>query len=267
MTDKQFVPSPELNLEMLGGRLKEEREKAGLTRSDIALRTKIALDQIANIEDGRISNMPGVYARGFLRSYCDYLNLNTEEILTAYRRLTSQQEMDSSKPLTSKYVETDLVDESHSRLMPVVRILAVALCLFVIAMYFSPSFRGFVAGYLPDFISERLAPTVQTPPQQVLAQQPQSPQQAPPESFSGRYTLRAKESTWVQVSVDDKPIEHILFAPNQSRSFDATRSITVVAGDGQALNTEWDGQERGLLGKQGPVEVFYAISQPAQTNP
>jgi cytoskeleton protein RodZ len=262
VTDKQVLSqTEEPTLETLGRRLKEEREKIGLTRSDIASRTKITIDQINNIEDGRISNMPTVYARGFLRSYCELLNLNTEEILVTYRKLTSKQESDSSRPLTSKYVNNDFPNESRSHLWPIFGTLILLICLFLAALYLSPSFKELVVNYLPESIQEKLVnienpSTAEASPVEQVAE-------PEPETFSGRLTLRAERTTWAQVTVDDRPIEHIFFEPGQSRSFDGQRNIAIVAGDGQALMTEWSGQERGPLGREGPVEVFYSLTAEA----
>ena len=94
------------SLEALGRYLKEEREKQCMTRSDVSAQTKISIDQLACLEDGRFSKMATVYARGFLRSYCEHLGLDTESVLAEFKRLNRRHEEDNTKLI--KHVPNNL---------------------------------------------------------------------------------------------------------------------------------------------------------------
>lgn len=61
----------------LGAALKSKREGLGLSLEDVERDTKIRRAFLAAIEEGDYSAIPGmVYARGFVRNYCDYLGLS-----------------------------------------------------------------------------------------------------------------------------------------------------------------------------------------------
>lgn len=76
----------ELPLESAGARLRRAREQAGLTRADIAARTKIAERHLASIEEGNYSALASrAYAIGFARNYARALGLDEKEIAASVR--------------------------------------------------------------------------------------------------------------------------------------------------------------------------------------
>ncbi|MDR1044903.1 MAG: helix-turn-helix domain-containing protein [Candidatus Adiutrix sp.] len=98
------------SLEALGNLLKTKREIHGLTRRDIVVKIKIPPDQLESIEDGRLSSLPPVFAKGFLRAYANELGLEAENLLEDYRRLTGgfKNEPASREPLAPRYVESSV---------------------------------------------------------------------------------------------------------------------------------------------------------------
>jgi cytoskeletal protein RodZ len=246
--------------------LKQERENSNLTRSDVSSRTKISLDQIVSLEEGKFLNMAPVYAKGFLRSYSELLHLDTESILNNYRLLTQNQDEDNA--LFIKHVPNNLGGEPKSSyILTVLGLIVLVLALVIAALYISPAFKATVSRFLPASVINEL-PFILTEPSVTAGQAvaAEAPVSTPivvvedPVVFSGRLTLKAEAPTWAQVTVDNEPVEHLLFEPGQLRSFEGQNIISVICGDGQAIRTEWNGQDRGLLGQEGPVEVFFQLS-------
>jgi cytoskeletal protein RodZ len=286
---KAPATADETALEALGRYLKEEREKACLTRSDVSSRTKISIDQITCLEEGRFSKMAAVYARGFLRSYCELLSLDTESVMSEFKRLTRGHEEDNTRII--KHVPNNLGSlEPRGHAWTVLGLIILLAGLLAAGLYVSPSLKKTVIGFLPEVVVAKLAlaessasakpAAAQNGQAAQNAQAAQAPRAAAPapvraaapaapaidfaetasETYSGKLTLRAEASTWAQVTVDDKPVEHLLFEAGQLHSFEGESLITVVCGDGRALRTEWNGQDRGPLGSEGPVEVFFNLS-------
>jgi len=76
----------ELPLEGVGARLRNARSVAGLSRADIAARTKIAERHLQAIEEGRLADLASrTYAVGFSRTYARAVGLNEKEIADAVR--------------------------------------------------------------------------------------------------------------------------------------------------------------------------------------
>ncbi|RVQ67550.1 helix-turn-helix domain-containing protein [Croceicoccus ponticola] len=70
----------------IGAVLMAERERQGLSREDIGVRTRIAERHLKSIEDGRFDDLPGrTYAFGFARSYARALGLDEEPIVDGLR--------------------------------------------------------------------------------------------------------------------------------------------------------------------------------------
>jgi cytoskeletal protein RodZ len=69
-------------VEDVGTRLKERREKLGLTLEEAALRTRIRMFQLECLENNRFSELPGpVYVIGFIKVYASYLGLDSNPLL------------------------------------------------------------------------------------------------------------------------------------------------------------------------------------------
>ncbi len=67
----------------LGRMLSEQRERHGLSRSDVALRLHMSPSQIEAIETGQYERLPkGPFLRGFLRNYAKLLGIPPESVLS-----------------------------------------------------------------------------------------------------------------------------------------------------------------------------------------
>lgn len=66
----------------LGQRLKHAREKRGLNLADIAHATKIPVPRLQDLEDNNLTSFGSLtYAKSFLRTYADLLQVNADEVL------------------------------------------------------------------------------------------------------------------------------------------------------------------------------------------
>ena len=68
--------------EHVGAFLREARENTGRSVADVASTLRIRAKFLHAIEDGRYGDLPGpTYAVGFIRSYADYLGLDTAALV------------------------------------------------------------------------------------------------------------------------------------------------------------------------------------------
>jgi hypothetical protein len=71
--------------ETFGSRLKEKREAKALSVGDVARITKIPTRSLELLEAGSFDRLPAeVFVRGFLKSYCRCVGLDSEETLRRY---------------------------------------------------------------------------------------------------------------------------------------------------------------------------------------
>ncbi len=140
----------EKSLEGLGNLLKTKREINGLTRKDVVVKIKIPLDQLEAIEEGRLSSLPLVFAKGFLRAYANELGLDAEAILEDYRQMTGgfKNEPASREPLAPRYVETSVgrVWRPSPRALVISGLVLLTL---VVALWLLPGFRSALGSLIP----------------------------------------------------------------------------------------------------------------------
>ena len=68
--------------------LKDRRKTKQVSLKEISEYTKINMGYLESLENGEFDVLPNVYTRLFLRSYCDYLGLDSREILDEYQIFT-----------------------------------------------------------------------------------------------------------------------------------------------------------------------------------
>jgi len=79
-------------LKVIGASLKEAREAAGLTVSDVQRITKIRSSYIEALESGCFSVLPGeAYERAFIRTYAAAIGVDPKLFTTPYENLLQEE--------------------------------------------------------------------------------------------------------------------------------------------------------------------------------
>jgi cytoskeletal protein RodZ len=84
----------------IGRKLREAREKKGMSLTEIQEITKIRLRYLEAIESGELDVIPGeVYRKGFISNYANAVGLDSEAIIKEYHRLkTTDENPEEIKP-------------------------------------------------------------------------------------------------------------------------------------------------------------------------
>lgn len=173
-----------------GGRLRSAREAAGLSRSDIASRTKIAERHLLAIEENRFADLAArTYAVGFARAYARALGLDEAEIAALVRGQLDAEDID--RPVTMPSFEPG--DPAR---VPPVRVAWLAgggaIIVIIALLVFWSSFLS-PQGKLPD-----LLPTQTHMP---VASAPAQPPRAQPRSIEGQVVLTATDdNVWLEIT-------------------------------------------------------------------
>lgn len=112
-----------MNLNELGSRLKEERQRQGLSITEVMDVTKISRRNIMAIESGDEKELPHpVYAKGFVKIYSKVLGFNPDEFGEAFSQccpIESEDEDERScQTLSSDYNENDVVSSIKNKKSP-----------------------------------------------------------------------------------------------------------------------------------------------------
>lgn len=123
-------------LQQLGSVLTKAREQMGLTIDDVSQITKIRSKYIRALEEGNVYEIPGrVYALGFLKSYCELLNLNYRE-LQEYFNENYQEKDDFVKSLETAVPEERRGQLNNFNNKRVVLFALLGACILVGGIYF-----------------------------------------------------------------------------------------------------------------------------------
>ena len=102
-----------------GAELASKRVSKGFEREDIAYTTRISLNFVVALEEGRFNELPGVvFGRGFVRNIARYLELDSKELIFAYDACWSAEDQVSLKDIPIgtrplKPVRLDFSEISH----------------------------------------------------------------------------------------------------------------------------------------------------------
>jgi cytoskeleton protein RodZ len=119
----------------IGARLREARMHAKIDINEVEVHTKIRAKYLRAIENEEWDLLPGeIYAKSFLRTYGEFLGLDTRQLIDDFRRRYESppdQELRPIAPLGSRERER----QSRGPLIPPRLIVGLVLVIVVVALY------------------------------------------------------------------------------------------------------------------------------------
>ena len=224
----------------LGGILAEARQAKGVTLEQAASATRVRLHVLTALEEDRAAELPApVYARGYLRTYASYLEIDPERLLEAYEASRTRQSGSLAiRPLSSLTASPNLVLTAPAAG-------AVGLVLLVFA------FTGYVYKELDSVRTPPPAPRVAAT---ALATPTASPSPSPlaptPAAAVATVQVSVTDTVWIDVAVDGKPQfadAGRILQPGATLSFSGSR-VKVTTGKGVATLISVNGRDLGAMG-------------------
>lgn len=129
-------------MQQLGNILTQAREQMGLTIEDVSQITKIRSKYIRALESGNVYEIPGrVYALGFLKSYCEVLDLNYRE-LQEYFNANYQEKDEFAKHMATAAAVQQPTRQTGISSRRVVVFALLGACILLGGVYFFVNSRG-----------------------------------------------------------------------------------------------------------------------------
>ena len=251
-----------------GRKLREAREKRGVSLRQIASATKISMTVLEALERNDISRLPGgIFGRAFVRSYAIEVGLNPEDTIQDFIAQFPQASVTAGHR-ASDPVEDHLAIESDRRTASTfLRLAAISVPVVAVVIYVT-------TGGLQWLRRPPAAPAdAGTPPASAV---PDSPVAAPPSPLAlepaaehvtpGADAAPASAATdrltvgldvtrpcWVVATVDGQKTIERLLQPGDAQTIDVKREIVLTAGDASAVAMTLNGVEAKPLGKPGEV--------------
>jgi cytoskeleton protein RodZ len=228
----------EFRFQTVGEQLKAERERLGLSLSDLAARTRVPMRHLESIEKSDFAALPGsTYTLGFARSYARALDLDAIKISADLRAELAQGGHDGYQAPTQNYEPTDPARVPSRALAWT----AAAIGVLVVAGYFV--WRSMTLGSAVDIAAPVAVETKSSAATSASA----SASTATP---SGPVVLTATGDVWVKIyDTDNKRLYENEMKAGDSFTIpaDATKPM-IVTGRPQMLDVTVGGQAVPALG-------------------
>lgn len=274
----------------LGQKLRQEREKRGLTIEQLSAQTRINVLYFQYIEADDIASLPGgFFYRSFVRQYARLMELPESDYQAELDRSLADESAQSAGRTTAlpdKTIEVPPIPTGRFDAALELRrwawrlgvlVLVIALCSGVFTFW-----QRWKVQREEDRIAaakaEQAAPKpVEKPPAAVqqtpAAQQPETQQQpveqppapiqasiipnAPevPASGAVRLIIRATDMTWVAVWQGDKQLFADVIHPGETRGFGSPNQLRIRLGNAGGVQMEWNGQAVEQVGPKGQVRT------------
>jgi cytoskeletal protein RodZ len=119
----------------IGSTLREARMRARIDITEVETRTKIRAKYLRAIENEEWELLPGpVYVKSFLRTYGDYLGLDSRMLIDEYKRRFERPSDHDMRPMSSLHRERERA--AKGPLLPSWAIVGLVLVAVVVALYF-----------------------------------------------------------------------------------------------------------------------------------
>jgi cytoskeleton protein RodZ len=274
-----------------GAQLKQEREKQGLTLEQISLSTKIGTRMLRALEEEHFDQLPGgIFNKGFIRAYARCLHMDEEQAIAEYMAATgtstpaNNSEQHEQTPVLEIPGEKDQEASDLPWGVFAIVLLLAAIGFAAWGLYSRESQKSSTVSASPAASAPSSSPTTgkASPPEQKLTEsvgssirpggpladgEPTSSQQViassspvPPPAVPARGNLlvviKAREDSWLSISVDGEIVTRALLAAPTQKSVRAEKEIVIKAGNIGALDFEFNGQKLPTQGDYGEVKTL-----------
>src|SRR5437762_12734974 len=125
-----------------GSKLREARERRGVTLRQIANATKIAASVLEALERNDISRLPGgIFGRAFVRAYAVEVGLAPEETIREFMAQFPHDSVTVGHPTTEQVEDHESVESDRRTASTFLRLILVSLPVAAIVIYLGASGR------------------------------------------------------------------------------------------------------------------------------
>lgn len=262
----------------VGGRLREAREKLGLTLDEVERTTRIRVHHLEAIERGELDSLASpVQARGFLRNYAEFLGLEPGDVMLQYAEgLQKRKTRPRPKVLEARPATVPVAKPGVLRWLSADMLVAALVTVVVMAVLIWGGGRVMAAmrqsSESSPLASEFLIPT-QTPSPNptslpTLASDLVAASPTPAGALftpapltilgpAGQVDLHlvVERRAWLRVVVDGTQAFSGRAAPGQALPDYVGQVVEVWTGNGGGLRAVYNGLDQGLLGELGEVVI------------
>jgi cytoskeletal protein RodZ len=249
-----------------GDRLREARERRGISLRQIANATKISIGALEALERNDLSRLPGgIFSRAFVRSYALEVGLDPDETIQDFIAQFPDKAAGTGR-LRSDQLEDNVALESDRQIAStVLRLLLISVPIGGLLLYFmSTATPDTQTGVQPAAaVTEgNTSPRPESPPLRgadvPAAETPRAmpaASQAPNSPDRLVVGLTATAPCWVAATADGKRVLGRELKAGEQQALEAANDMVLTVGDAGALQMVINGQPAKTLGRRGQVVI------------
>lgn len=250
-----------------GTRLREARERKGVSLRTISDATKISVGVLEALERNDVSRLPGgIFSRAFVRSYALEVGLDPEATIQEFVAQFPHDSVTAGHQ-TSAAMEAASLDSDRRITKTFLQLVGVSVPILGALLYFGLGMRRAAHPPDPPPAVDAPAPPQETPapavtrppppPAPAPTPPPAAPEAAatpePPADEGLTIGLLARRRCYVSATVDGRKVIEQLLPEGDHRTLDVKREMVLTAGDAAAIVLTLNGAPARPLGKNGEV--------------
>ena len=236
-----------------GQKLREARERRGLSLRQIANATKISMMTLEALEKNDLKRLPGgIFSRAFVRSYALEVGLDPERAIEEFMgQFPHEEAVTAGHPTTTQIEDHEAVESDRRMASTFLRLILISVPIGVFVVYFGMFGRKDAA---------QAPATAETPrPEAADTVHPAildpDPAPAAPADVSAAapvdrlvVQVKAAQRCWVSAIVDGQRTVQRTFLAGDEQTLEVYREIVLTAGDPSALTVTINGATARPLG-------------------
>jgi len=253
----------------LGRKLREARERRGMTLRQVAEATRISVRALESLERNDIARLPGgIFSRAFVRAYAVEVGLAREETVQEFIAQFPDESVTAGHPTAKAHEDFEAVEGNRRAATTFLRLIALSIPIGAVLLYFATAGRRVP----PPATDAPLAAAPSTLPAPAPAPEaPSSPALATPAATPAvtsadasprlAVTLSVSRACWISARADGVNVIQRTLRAGERQTIDVSQELVLTAGDAAAVTLTLNGAEAKPLGKSG--EVVTARMSPA----
>ena len=239
-----------------GKKLREARERRGITLREIADTTKISVSALEALERNDISRLPGgIFSRAFVRSYALEVGLDPEETIREFLAQCPHDSVTAGHPSPEHLEDGDTLESDRRTASTFLRLMVISIPIAAVVLYFGTVGRPTPRSSPSEPAAGATAAPTAAAPAATLAPAPASPSamRLVDLAATGQLTvgLSVTKPSRVSAIVDgQKVIERVMRAGEQ-QTMAVRRELMLTVDDGSALTMTINGAAAKPLGPPG----------------
>jgi cytoskeleton protein RodZ len=222
----------------LGKKLREARERRGVSLRDISSSTKVSISVLEALERNDISRLPGgIFGRAFVRSFAKEVGLDPETAIQEFIAQFPLESVTAGHPFPQPTVDEEALDSDRRVASTFLRLVVLSMPIAVVVVYVTAAGR-------------RVQPAVVEQP--AIAAGLSSVQETP-DGDGLTVALSVRRECSVSATVDSRQQLEWMLRAGDRRTLHVRRELVLTAHDAGAIEMVVNGVVAKPLGKSGEV--------------